>query len=336
MRDDGIRHNESRGALGDILSVDLHCDALSSVRNGGTLARGRKSGHFDLPRMMRGGLWCQVLSIFVHPRWIPRGLWWRSVEKQMLRLNQALDAAPEQWKLAISPEQVMENYKNGVRSLVVEVEGLHAIEGDIDKIERLWEWGVRIFTLTWNNSNEFATSAMDARGGDDPGLTSLGREVCALVDQMGGIIDLSHSSDGTFYDVLEMGISPVLSHSCVRDIRENCRNASVDMIRSLGEAGGVVGINLFPGFLSNRRYSDVSSADVVEHISASISAGGENVAAIGSDFDGVKVLPNDIADAADFMRLAEKMVDFGFSRDIIEKVMGRNFLNYWLKRSSSQ
>ncbi len=315
-----------RNEVNDYLTVDLHCDALSAVKNGRVLAEGRNGGHFDLPRMEKGGLWVQVLSIFVHPRWIPKGLWWQKVVEQIERLHQAVDAAPDRWQLALSPQDIDENYENGVRSLVLEIEGLHPIEDDPDKIEKLWEYGVRIFTLTWNNSNRFAHSAQEYQ---TRGLTDDGREIVREIDSLGGMVDLSHSSDRTFFDVVNLGIKPMLSHSCVREIKDSTRNATRAMIESLGEVGGVMGVNFFPGFLSSRGYDEVTTDDIVEHIERIVEYGGEYVPALGSDFDGVKALPADIADVSDFWRVAEKLEQKGFDNEQIAGILGENFMDYW-------
>ena len=317
----------------EFLAIDLHCDALFSVRNGSALTKRRRKGHFDLIKMQEGGIWCEVLSLFAYPLKIPKAFWWRTIEKQLNRLEQALSAAPDKWALAANPQQIIENRRRGLRSIIIEIEGLHPIENSADKLEILWNAGVRIFTLTWNNSNIFATSAAEAIVKDN-GLTHEGRRVIRQIEHLGGIIDLSHSSDKTFFDVLEMGISPILSHSCIRELRENKRNATLEMVKQLGDAHGIIGINLFPGFLSNRKYSVVTSDDVVNHIESAMSAGGENVVAIGSDFDGVQALPADIPNASAYSNIAIRMSERNFSQKTIEKVVGMNFLKYWKNKET--
>ena len=313
----------------ETITADLHCDALFAVRRGKPLARGRKSGHFDLPRMEKGGIWCQVLAVFVHPRWIPKALWWSKVLKQIEILHQALDEAPERWALALSPQEVIENKQKGLRSIVLEIEGLHPIEKEPEKLDELWRMGFRIFTLTWNNSNRFAHSAVDDQS---EGLTEDGKQIVNEIAQRRGLIDLSHASDKTFHDVLSMGINPMLSHSCVRELKNSSRNATVEMIKELGDTGGIIGINFFPGFLSTKSYGKVTSEDVVNHIEAVLDAGGEKTPALGSDFDGVQALPADIPDAGSFFKIAETMENKGFNQETISNIMGQNFLNFWKER----
>ncbi|MCD6594441.1 membrane dipeptidase [bacterium] len=316
--------------ISKLFTADLHCDALSSVKNGAVLAGRRTKGHFDLVRMAEGGIWAEILSIFVHPKWIPKIFWWRAVLKQIVRLEQFIEAGDGKVKLARSPADLIDNFNNDIRSVILEIEGLHSIEQNPDKLVELWDMGVRIFTLTWNNSNRFAHSAVENQ---DAGLTDDGRAIARKITELGGIVDLSHSSDQTFYDILNLGIVPMLSHSCVRKLKNSSRNATDDMIQKLGEVGGIIGINFFAGFLSTKSYSNVSSEDIVRHIVEIIDIAGENVSAMGSDFDGVSYLPNDIADAGSFYKIAETMEQHDIEFDTIEKVMGNNFLNYWIARS---
>ncbi len=270
-----------------------------------------------------------MLALFVHPRLVPKVLWWRSIQRQLARLDELL-SCDESLVLALTPDDVVESARRGVRCVVVALEGLHAVEGDAEeRMELLWQRGVRIFTLTWNNSNAFASAALDVHA--DGGLSPEGRKMVGWIRERGGIVDLSHASDKTFWDVLELGVTPILSHSALRELCGTSRNATTAMVRALGEAGGVIGINLFPGFLAKKRYSAVTSDDVVAHISAAIDAGGEGVAAIGSDFDGVKALPKDIPDAAAFAKIPQKLLEYGFGEDVVKGVVGANFIRCWRK-----
>jgi len=129
--------------------------------------------------------------------------------------------------------------------------------------------------------------------------------------------------------VIDMGISPMLSHSCVREIKNSTRNATRLMIEALGEVGGVMGVNFFPGFLSSKSYGDVTSEDVVAHIERIIEYGGPEVPALGSDFDGVKTLPADIPDVASFWKIAQSLEEKNFDEDTIAGILGENFMDYW-------
>jgi membrane dipeptidase len=306
-------------------SVDLHCDILSSIKNGAKLLERRSKGHWDLPRIKEGGLWGEVLSLFVHPKWYSGDDRWKAVIKFISRLDNALQLSDE-LSLVTTPEMLVKNAKDGKRSIILEIEGLHPIEEKPNLFDELWKLGIRIFTLTWNNSNRFATSSMNET---DDGLKIDGRALIKEITNRKGIIDLSHSSDKTFYDVIDMGVSPILSHSAVRELKKSSRNIDSKMISSLSEAKGVMGVNFFPGFLSTKSYSEVDSYVLVDHIEHIINFGSIELPALGSDFDGVKALPKDILDASGFWIIAESLSNRGFDNDSISGLMGRNFLNYW-------
>src|SRR5947199_173621 len=130
------------------------------------------------------------------------------------------------------------------------VEGGHAIENSLEKLDSLYHRGVRYMTLTWNNGNDWAGSATDERR--NGGLTDLGKRVVRRMNQLGMLVDVSHASDSTFWDVLATTSRPVIaSHSSCRAIARHPRNLSDEQLRALAKNGGVVGINFYPVFLDD-------------------------------------------------------------------------------------
>jgi membrane dipeptidase len=136
------------------------------------------------------------------------------------------------------------------------VEGGHMIEGDLDKLDSLYRRGMRYMTLTWNNSNSWATSAMDETEHADSllhkGLTEFGKQVLKRMNELGVIVDLSHTGEQTFYDAIAATTKPVLlSHSSVWNICPVFRNVKDDQIRAVAKNGGVICINFYSGFLDS-------------------------------------------------------------------------------------
>src|SRR5207247_9151972 len=128
------------------------------------------------------------------------------------------------------------------------VEGGHAIENSLANLDSLYRRGVRYMTLTWNNGNDWAGSATDERR--HGGLTDLGKRVVRHMNQLGMLVDVSHVSDATFWDVLATTTRPVIaSHSSCRALAHHPRNLSDDQLRAIAKNGGVVGINFYPVFL---------------------------------------------------------------------------------------
>ncbi len=304
--------------------IDLHADTLSSDKDTSQFISGWSCKHLDLPRMLETGIWGEAFSIFVHPKWAngDEKAWLELAEKE---LGNILSAVSESDKLALATKsaEVVANAGKGFVSAIIEVEGLHSFGGELDKIDDFFSRGVRIFTLTWNNSNPWATSCMAESG---EGLTSAGREAIARINSLGGIVDFSHSGEKTFWDTIKiLEKPPICTHSCCKSLKDSPRNLTDDQISALIDLGGVIGINFFPGFLSAKKYGQTTSADIVDHIQHIIDLGGEKNIGLGSDFDGVQCLPG-MSDCTGITLVTEQLLHRGFPEETILGILGRNFL----------
>ena len=312
------------------LVIDLHCDSLyEHVQGRMDLARRNDHGHLDLPRMREGGLNAEVFAIWTNPDK------YRPGERAPL-VHRAIDAflsicrrRSNRLGLARTPDELLRVVSSGRVAGVLGIEGGHALEGDTENLDRFFDRGVRLLTLTWNNSNEMARSCM-ARDGNRRGLTQLGRDVARRMNRLGMLVDLSHASDRTFYDVLETSAAPVIcSHSACRALRRFPRNLTDRQLRALGEAGGLIGIVFLPYFLT-RDYRRASLDDVLDHIEHAASVAGVESVGIGSDFDGFgDPPPRGLEDASKLPALAEGLRTRGFSRAETAGILGLNFLRVW-------
>jgi membrane dipeptidase len=163
-------------------------------------------------------------------------------------------------ELATNTEEVRAVVRRGHVAALMGVEGGHAIENSLEKLDTLYARGVRYMTLTWNNGNDWAGSSMDAsRAG---GLSDFGKQVVRRMNQLGMLVDVSHVSDSTFRDVLATTTRPVIaSHSSCRALAAHPRNLTDDQLRAIAKNGGVVGINFFPVFLDDHfgaQYAEVN------------------------------------------------------------------------------
>ncbi len=202
---------------------------------------------------------------------------------------------------------------------MLSVEGGSLIES-VETIDYLWEKQIKILTLTWNNSNRLATSAMS---GDYGGLSAFGRQVVTRMNNLGIVADLSHASDQTFWDVMEYTKKPVLvSHSNARRLCNHPRNITDDMFQALMENGGVLGINFYPHFLGE----NATMETIFSHIEHFLNLGGENNIGFGSDFDGVECLPNGITDFSSFSDMIDEMKKRNYPKDLIEKLCYKNMM----------
>ncbi len=235
---------------------DLHADTLQRIAQGESLAG--HGGHLDLPRMREGGLDLQFFSVWVDLPYLaqPDGTPDRSYQRACELLD-AFDREMERHADQVAParnaaeaHRVMDS---GRVAAALGVEGGHAIENDLDKLDHFYERGVRYMTLTWNNSTEWADAAKEEtlHGTRHGGLTAFGERVVRRMNERGMIVDLSHAAESTFWHVLRVSRQPVMaSHSNAWALSPHYRNLKDDQIRALGERGGLIGINFFSSFLS--------------------------------------------------------------------------------------
>lgn len=235
---------------------DLHADTLQRIAQGESLAG--HGGHLDLPRMREGGLDLQFFSVWVDLPYLaqPDGTPDRSYQRACELLD-AFDREMERHADQVAParnaaeaHRVMDS---GRVAAALGVEGGHAIENDLGKLDHFHERGVRYMTLTWNNSTEWADAAKEEtlHGTRHGGLTAFGERVVRRMNELGMIVDLSHAAESTFWHVLRVSRTPVMaSHSNAWALSPHYRNLKDDQIRALGERGGLIGINFFSSFLS--------------------------------------------------------------------------------------
>jgi membrane dipeptidase len=138
------------------------------------------------------------------------------------------------------------------------IEGGHMIENDLDKLDLFYKRGARYMTLTWNNSNSWATSALDETFNKDltrKGLTEFGKQVVERMNALGMLLDISHVGMQTFWDVINTTTRPVIaSHSCVYALCQHPRNLNDEQIKAIAKNGGVIQVNFYCGFLDNNYF----------------------------------------------------------------------------------
>jgi len=328
-------------------------------------------GHVDIPRMKEGGLTAAFFAIWVDARYGPGAAFKRALA--LMDAVQALVDTDPDVELATNADEVRTAVARGHVAVLMGVEGGHAIENSLAKLDSLYRRGARYLTLTWNNSNDWAESSTDPRprgGGGGGGLTEFGRRVVRRMNELGMLIDVSHVSDATLRDVLASSTRPVIaSHSSCRAIAHHPRNLTDDQLRAIAGNGGVVGINFYPAFLDDhfrQQYAelhrrlepeidsirarhrgrpgasafevdklvgqraarlDVPSIErLVDHIDHAILVMGIDHVGLGSDFDGISVLPAPMKDATSLPVLVAALKTRGHSDGDVRKILGENFL----------
>jgi len=304
--------------------------------------------HTDLARLERGGVDAQFFSIFADPRGRSSGEHrTRAIEMIEALLGQIAQHAPR-LTLAVSARDIRDAAANGRIACLMGLEGGHAIEDDLSNVENFYDLGIRYMTLTWSNTNSWADSSGDApRHG---GLTDFGRQVVREMNQLGMLVDVSHVSDDTFWDVLDVAQAPVIaSHSSARALVDVKRNLSDDMLRAVAANGGVVMVNFGGVFIDPAKAgtgavvldwllhlgpSPVPLARLLDQIEHVARVAGIDHVGLGSDFDGTLFLPEGARDVAGFPNVTAGLLARGFSESDVRKVLGENLLRVFAEAES--
>ena len=210
-----------------------------------------QAGHMDLPRIREGGLDVQFWSIYLGKREGDG----RSIREALDRIDavhQMAERHPDDVVVAGSVREIRRAVASGKLASVMGVEGGHIIENDLAALRSFYRLGVRYMTLTHSFHTDWADSS-GTRSDLSPGhggLAPFGRQVVLEMNRLGMMVDVSHVSDETFWDVLEATQAPVIaSHSSLRAVADHRRNVSDDMLRALASNGGVLMVNFYPAYI---------------------------------------------------------------------------------------
>ncbi|MBL1213110.1 MAG: T9SS type A sorting domain-containing protein [Ignavibacteriae bacterium] len=306
--------------------IDLHNDVLEVMAGDPNyhLADPHNYNHTDIPRMKIGGVDIQFFAIWVSPYNFPNNPYQES-QNMVQIFNAELFVNGNDISQARTLAQAETINESGKIAAVLAVEGGHTIENSIDKLIDLYNDGMRYMTITWNNSTDWAVSAQDADS-TTVGLSDFGREVIRTMDSLGIMIDVSHTGIKTIQDILEETTNPIIaSHSGARAIEDHYRNLYDSQIVDIANSGGVVGIVFYPPFLGSPS-SSVDINTVISHIDHIVNLVGIEYVAIGSDFDGIgDNTVNGLEDVSKFPALTLALLEHGYTRSEVEKILGGNF-----------
>ena len=325
-------------------------------------------GEFDHTRAVAGGLDAPFMSIYIPLSYqaypdMGKGL----ADSLINSVEGIVRALPDKFARANSPDEIEKNTKDGKISLPMGMENGAPIGNSLDNLKYFYDRGIRYITLTHNKDNQICDSSRDTTR-TWGGLSPFGREVVAEMNNLGIMVDISHVADSTFYDVMELTKAPAIaSHSSCRAIAPGvARDMTDDMIRKLGENGGVIMINYFTAFLdtsvvnNNKKLNAIlaekklkeddslarpvieqfrkehpvttSVETVVDHIDNVVRVAGIDHVGIGSDFDGVDGnLPIGLEDVSTYPNLIFALLKRGYSDEDIGKICSGNVLRVWRK-----
>lgn len=295
-----------------MLLFDTHADTLFRL----CFPYG-EGGEMDVTKekLLKGGVTVQTMAMFVG-RSDLKSI--RIAFDKMLQKKEALKAE------GFRQVDDLKEAKEGEAAFMLSVEGCDLLDGHG---EMLYDWrkqGVRMAALTWNYENCVATPASkDAT----TGLKPFGREAVREMQRLGIAVDVSHLNERGFYELLEMGVVPLASHSCCRKLCDHVRNLTDDQLKNLFAAGGYVGVNFYPAFLRREQKADLQ--DVCDHVIHMLEMGGEGHIGFGSDFDGIEMKPEGLSGPQDFPALLDALRKRGLDEKLIRGIAGENLLQYY-------
>lgn len=326
----------ARALLADADFIDLHIDAFIAVRAlGYDIGRahplrlgGRFFGHVDLPRAKEGGLTGGLWSITTNPMRTSRGRL-AVLRSNVARLRELVAALATQARTVTTAAAYEDAKRAGLHAIIPVVQGANCLGPALSFREALGTDVIVSATLVHLVSTEHGETSTPGLSAFGPkGLTARGRDVVAAMDEEGVLLDLAHASPRTFWAALAAHDTskPVLvTHTGVRAVRDMWRNLDDAQIRAIADTGGCIGVIFQSSFL--RRPNGPDGVEMVlEHLAHVVHVGGEDVAAIGTDYDGAIVPPRGLEDARALPTLVEAMLARGWSERRVHKILGGNFL----------
>lgn len=345
--------------------IDMHCDTLSEIIKaehrgkpgteqgavGSSLMRNRLCT--DIERLEKAGAEAQFFACFVNAAdyreekeeqessmlkagqggriLMEEKIWDRAYADVLRMLDRARKEECGRFRIARSAEDLAavkgadDAGENPPVAGILTVEEGGVLNGRADRLGELYDRGVRLITLTWNYENGIGSPNSRDRNVMERGLKPFGNEVVERMNGYGILIDVSHLSDGGFWDCIRCSRAPIVaSHSNCRALCDHPRNLTDDMLHALGEKGGVAGLNFYSAFLCGSRRA--RPEDIARHALHMIDKAGEDAAALGTDFDGFEpeALPEGIHGVQDMEIVWEAMRRAGITSRQIDKIASGN------------
>lgn len=307
--------------------IDGHCDTLSVCLDTNKSLKDKDLNFNIIDAQLLKTPVIQMMAVYISPqKYVVKGknkAWERTcnilnefdkqkeiLKNEIIQINSLKDI-----------EQVIKMQKTGV---ILTIENGSAICGQLKRIEELHNKGIKVMSITWNNDNELGCGAYTT---NDTGLAKLGREYIKKLQEKNIFIDISHSSEKTFWDTAKLTTKPIVAtHSCVYKICSNERNLTNEQIKEIAKSNGIIGICFYSKFLNSINKATIK--DVVKHIKHIVNLVGINYVGFGTDFDGVNKndLPLGITGIKDMNKVIKELQLQGFSKQEIEKITGINWL----------
>jgi len=275
--------------------------------------------------LKKGNVGAQVFALFVHPK-IKKTK--NFVLREVAIFQRIMERNHKILKYIIKTQDIEKVRKEEKTAAILAIEGGNIIE-TLDDLRFFANMGILYITITWNYHNKWADAAFP-KIPEHNGLSNEGKKLIREMERYGILPDVSHCSEKTFYDIIEITDMPVIaSHSDAYKLFNHFRNLKDIQIKEIAKKEGIIGVNFYCGFLNGRKKCTID--DVVKHIKYISDIGGINTVAIGSDFDGITIVPKGLESPAKYPLLAEKLLKNGFSEEDVSKIFYKNALRVFKK-----
>jgi membrane dipeptidase len=330
------------------------------------IAKSQPDLHTDIPRLRTGGVGAQFWSVYVPGTTLKEGNSLAQTLEQIEVVQTMIAKYPEVFELALTTADIRRIKSEGKIASLIGVEGGHSIENSLSVLQQLYRLGARYMTLTHNVTLDWADAASDKS--ISGGLSPFGEEVVREMNRLGMLVDLSHVSPETMRHALRITRAPVIySHSSARGVADHPRNVPDDILPLVAANGGVIMANFYSSFIvpqSARRDAEANRLrlrlkekgsddeaveaevrkwkrenppvpgtihDVLDHIDHLVRGAGVDHVGIGSDFDGVPMLPAQLEDVSTYPLITQGLLDRGYDETAIGKIMGENLMRAMAK-----
>ncbi len=306
--------------------IDAHADSISRGFDN-NIDLDNKDLMFNFDDIQNRLPYIQCLSLFIDPKYVLNDLnggvkraeeLLKYFEKQYLKYFNKYNL-----KKIVSKEDIKEVIINNKLGIILTTENGSIIGDNVDNIAKLYKKGVKIMGITWNKDNLLACGANTI---NDEGLYIFGKKCIEKMNELNIIVDVSHLSYNSFFDVIDISKNVIATHSNVYNLCNNVRNLKDEQIKAIARRKGIIGMCFYNKFLNNDFIATID--DVIKHIVYIADLVGTEYISIGSDFDGINKsdLPIGINSVRDMYFIKEKLEKYGFSNIEINNIMGENLL----------
>lgn len=304
--------------------IDTHCDTLLRCFLDKNWKLADNEGHISIAKMQQGGALAQFFAIYIDRDEFPDMSHYDKFNEMHKIYEREISENSGSIAKAFCEKDIIQNAASGKISSILAIEDGVVIADSMDRLDEVFEKGVRLITLTWNYENSIGYPCSNNMQEHMRGLKPFGIEAVEKMNNLGIIVDVSHLSEGGFNDVARYSKKPfIASHSCARKLCDHRRNLTDNQLRTLGEKGGFVGVNFCSAFLrEGSEYATID--DIVRHTVYMADKAGIESVGMGSDFDGIEN-GLEMKDYAGYP-LVINALEKHFSQTDLEKICSKNMM----------